>query len=79
MKITARVSAILCVVFAALCAGVAITAFTSLGGITDPVQHADAKGFAWFWTFLAAVAVVFGGLSWWMAGMEKPDPSGPPN
>ncbi len=71
MKITARISAILCIVFAVACASVAIAAFSSLGDITDPVKLADSKGFAWFWTFLAAVAAVFGGLSWWIVGTGK--------
>ena len=44
-------------IFTAICLGVAITGFTSLGDITDPTEVADARGFAWFWTFLACVAI----------------------
>jgi succinate dehydrogenase hydrophobic anchor subunit len=75
MRITARVSAILCVIFAFICLGVAITGFSSLGEITDPAKLADAKGFSWFWTFLAVVSAVFGVLSWWIVGKEVTDPS----
>ena len=66
MKISAKLATIMCVVFAAVCIGVAVTTFGSLGNVVDPVVLADAKGFAWFWTFLAGIAVVFGILSWWM-------------
>ena len=61
------------VVFAIVCFSVAITGFTSLGGIADPQQLADAKGFAWFWAFLGTVAVVFGVLSWWIVRGKSPE------
>jgi hypothetical protein len=73
MRISAKIAALFSLVFAAVCLGFAITGFTSLGDIADPVQAADAKGFAWFWTFLAGVAVGFGGLSWWMVRTQKDD------
>ena len=57
---------IMSAIFALVCLGFALSGFSSLGELTDPTQLADAKGFAWFWTFLAAVAIVFGLLSWWM-------------
>ena len=53
-------------IFAAICLSVAITGFTSLGGLTDPVEVADAKGFAWFWTFIASVAIGLALLAWWV-------------
>jgi hypothetical protein len=52
-------------IFAIVCLSVAITGFTSLGDIADPPELADAKGFAWFWTFLASVSAVFVLLAWW--------------
>ena len=73
MKISARLGAILAAVFAAICLGFAVTGFMSLREITDPTQAADARGFAWFWTFLAGVAIVFGALSWWIARTQKDD------
>ena len=60
-------------VFAVICLGVAITGFSSLGDIADPRQAADARGFAWFWTFLAGVAIALGLLSWWIVRTQKDD------
>jgi hypothetical protein len=71
MKISARLAAILSAIFATVCFTVALTGFTSLGDIVDPVQRGDAKGFAWFWVFLGGVGVVFGVLSWWIARTVK--------
>ena len=71
MKISAKIAALFSIVFAAVCLGFAITGFTSLGDITDPVQASDARGYAWFWSFLGGVGVVFGLLSWWMAGTQS--------
>ncbi len=71
MKISAQMTVIMAAVFAAICFGVAITGFTSLGGIADPTQKADAVGFAWFWTFLASVATVIGLLAWWIVRTQK--------
>jgi len=73
MQISAKVAIIGAAVFAALCLGVAITGFLSLGDIADPQQAADARGFAWFWTFLAAVALVLGLLSWWSLRTGRDD------
>jgi len=66
MKISAQISVILAVIFATICFGVAVSGFSSLSGITDPVQHADAIGYSWFWAFLGSVAVLFGVLGVWM-------------
>ena len=63
-------------IFAALCLGVAITGFTSLGDMTDPTEMADARGFAWFWTFLASVAIGLGLLAWWVARKHIEDEDG---
>ncbi len=62
---------VIAAIFAAICLGVAITGFTSLGDITDPTELADAKGFAWFWTFLATVAIGLGLLAWWVVRNHK--------
>ena len=70
MKISMQMSVILAAVFATVCFGVAISGFSSLAEITDPVQRADSSGFAWFWTFLGTVAVAFGALGAWL--MRKP-------
>jgi hypothetical protein len=64
---------VLAAVFAVICLGIAITGFTSLGDIADPTQAADARGFAWFWAFLAGVAIALGLLSWWIARTQGED------
>lgn len=66
MKISAKMSVVLAAIFAAVCFGVAITGFSSLGDIADPAQRADGLGFAWFWTFLGVVGVAFGMLGVWI-------------
>jgi hypothetical protein len=73
MKLSLQATVFVSAIFAAVCFGVAITGFTSLGGIDDPTQLADAKGFAAFWAFLGAVAVAFGVLAWWMARSTTKD------
>ena len=66
-----RLGVILSLVFAALCFGVAITGFSSLGEIADPAQRADGQGFAWFWTFLGVVAAGFALLGYWLLKTHK--------
>ena len=71
MKLSAQMTIVVAAIFAAICLSVAITGFTSLGEIADPKEMADAKGFAWFWTFLASVAIVLGLLAWWIVRTHK--------
>lgn len=58
---------VIAAVFAVVCLGVAISGFTSLGTLADPTAIADARGFAWFWTFLGSIAIAFGLLAWWLS------------
>ena len=67
MKMTVIISA----VFALVCFAAAITAFSGLGDIADPVQQDNGRGFAWFWTFLGVVATFFGALGWWFMKTQK--------
>ena len=76
IKITAKLSVFMAAVFAAICLGVAATGFSSLGEIVDPVQLADAKGFAWFWAFLGMVAATFCGLGVWLVRTHRDDEGG---
>jgi len=73
LKISIQATMILAAIFAVICFGVAISGFTSLGDIADPVQAADARGFAWFWVFLASIAIGLGLLSWWIARTPPAD------
>ena len=50
---------------------VAFVAVGILGSFADPVQAADAKGFAWFWAFLGTVAVVLGASALWILRTQK--------
>jgi NADH:ubiquinone oxidoreductase subunit 5 (subunit L)/multisubunit Na+/H+ antiporter MnhA subunit len=76
MKFSLQATLVIGVLLALAAAGVAFTGFMSLGEITDPALHSDAEGYAWFWTFLAAVAAVVAALAGWMARAPKP-PAGP--
>ena len=64
MKILTRLSAILTALIASVCFGFAYKGLTSLGGITDPAQVHDAKGFAWFVFFMGSVFLGIAALSW---------------
>jgi hypothetical protein len=73
LKITAKMSIIMAAIFAGVCFSVAITGFVNSGGIADPVQRSDGYGFAWFWTFLGAIGVLFGALGVWLVRTQKDD------
>ena len=64
-------SIIIAATFAIICFGVAITGFVSVGDLTDAAQTADAKGYALFWTFLGAIAVATGTVSWWLLRTQQ--------
>jgi hypothetical protein len=66
VRISAQLAMWLAVVFALVCGSVALNGFFSLGTIADPAEREMASGYAWFWGFLAAVAIVSGLLSWLM-------------
>ena len=53
----------MCAAFAIVCLGFALNGFAGLAGATDAAERELIAGYAWFWTFLAAVALVFGVLS----------------
>ena len=73
MKVSAQMTVVVATVFAMVCFGVAITGFSSLGDISDPMVLSDAKGFAWFWAFLGSVAVAMGVVSWWLVRTHNDD------
>jgi hypothetical protein len=67
MNLSLRATMIVAAAFALVCLGFAVSGFSSLGEITDSTQLAEARGFAWFWTFLASVAIGLGLTAWWIA------------
>jgi hypothetical protein len=64
MRVSAQVAMWLCAAFALLCLGFAYNGFLALQTITDSAERELSLGYAWFWTFLGAVAIAFGILSW---------------
>ena len=56
----------MCAAFGMVCLGFALNGFAGLAGAADAAERELIAGYAWFWTFLAAVALVFGVLSWMM-------------
>lgn len=66
MRISAQMSLVAGIVFALVCFGVAINGFLSMAEMTDPVQLADARGFAGFWSFLGVVGATMAAVSLWM-------------
>ena len=73
MKISIQATIVFAAIFAVICLGVATTGFVSVGDIADQAQAADARGFAWFWTFLGSVAIAVGVLAWWLQRTSKDD------
>lgn len=66
MKFSLQATMVIGAILAIACLGVSITGFASLGDLPDPAVAADAKGYAWFWAFLALVALAFAVASWWL-------------
>jgi len=64
MRISALMAMWMCAVFGLVCFGFAVTGFFALPSITDSAERDLTLGYASFWTFLGAVALVFGVLSW---------------
>jgi hypothetical protein len=68
-----RLTAIVSMVFAAMCLWFAIDAFTSLADSTDPEQVSGGGSFAWFWSFLAGAGLAIAWLSWRFAQTQTGD------
>ena len=64
MMISAKIAVWLCAGFALFCLGYAFTGFSALETVADAAEREASRGYVWFWTFLAVVAMVFGVLSW---------------
>ena len=64
MKVSAAIAIWLCVAFALACFGFAFSGFSALDTLANEAERELSRGYAWFWTFLAAIAMVFGVLSW---------------
>ena len=64
MYVSARIAVWLCALFALVCLGFALRGFLALPSTSDPQERDLISGYAWYWTFLGLVALVFGVLSW---------------
>lgn len=74
MKVTALAAMWLCMAFALFCFGFAFSGFSALSSITDSAEREMSLGYAWFWTFLGGVAMLFGILSWMIKEGKLGDP-----
>jgi len=64
MRISALMAMWMCGIFAVVAYAAAYTAFSGLQTLTDAADRDATLGYAWFWTFLGAIATLFGVLSW---------------
>jgi hypothetical protein len=64
MYVSARIAVWLCGLFALVCLGFALRGFLALPYTSDTQERDLISGYAWYWTFLGVVALVFGVLSW---------------
>ena len=64
MYVSARIAVWLCGLFALVCLGFALRGFLALPYTSDTQEGELISGYAWYWTFLGVVALVFGVLSW---------------
>lgn len=71
LNISMRMAMIGAAIFGVISVAFAAHGFLALGDITDPAQASDAKGFVFFWTFLATIAIVLGALAWWIERAER--------
>jgi hypothetical protein len=74
VKISAALAMWMCAVFALVCCGFAFSGFSALETLADEAERDLSRGYAWFWMFLSALAMIFGVLSW----MIKEGKLGPP-
>jgi hypothetical protein len=63
MKVTAYMAFWGALVFGVVCLAVGLHGLWSLDGIADEALRSDARGFAWFWLFLASIALLIDVLS----------------
>ena len=72
LQISAKVGALVSIVFAAICLWFALDGFSSPGDVADAESISGGREFAWFWAFLALVGFAIAWLSWTL-GARKDD------
>jgi hypothetical protein len=75
MKVTAQFGMWSSIVFAVFCLYVSFDGFSHLSALTDEAQRADSRGYAYFWLFLAMIAVACALVSRWIVRRETANPS----
>ena len=67
MKITAQFAFWTSLLFGLVCLAAGLHGLYRAPGIAEEATRADAHGFAWFWLFLASIALLTALVSWLMA------------
>ena len=75
MKISAQFAFWAGLVFAVLCIGFAVNGFSQIDAMADEAARSDARGFAYFFLFLGAVAAASAVVSWWIIRRENANSS----
>ena len=76
MKLTAQLTQWMALLFAVLCGAYGVNGMIASGALAEGAVRDDARGFAWFWLFLAGVGVVLAVVSWLMARGKLGTPEG---
>ena len=66
MKLSAQMTLVIAIIFAALCFAYAIYGWMSLGDMPMGPQRDEAWGYVGYWAFLGAVGVAGAFVSWRM-------------
>ena len=74
MKITAQFALWSSLAFAMLCLGVGFNGLSQVEAMADAAERSDARGYAYFWLFLGAIAVGCAVISWWIVQRENAKP-----
>ena len=67
MKLSAQLTLVMSIVFAALCLGYVGYGWWESSAMPEGQARDDARGFVYFWLFLGAVGVASAIVSWLMA------------
>jgi hypothetical protein len=67
MQISARIAAIIAVIFALACLCFAAQGLMALDEIKDATVAADSRGYAYFWGFLGLVGLAIAAATWWIS------------
>jgi hypothetical protein len=75
MKISAQFTLWSSLVFAIVCLSIGFDGLWSADAVADQAVRPDARGFAYFWLFLGAIALACALASWWIVRRESENPS----